>query len=239
MTAPSGWLFEPRVGTAAVLHEPWPPAPENAGRVISCCEVTGPVSLVLGSAQGDDTADADALAAVGAGLVRRRSGGGAVVVRPGGQIWFDAWVPRGDALWQEDIVAGALWMGEAWSSALASLGLTATVHRGRATKNDWSGLVCFAGMGPGEVSVAGRKVVGLSQRRVRAGARLQSLALAHWEPAEVADMLAIDHSRRRRLVEEVAGAAAGLDVVLPGVADDHARLDTVAAAVLAHLPADA
>ena len=37
----------------------------------------------------------------------------------------------------------------------------------------WSDLVCFAGLGPGEVLLDGRKLVGLSQRRTRNGVRIQ------------------------------------------------------------------
>jgi lipoate---protein ligase len=37
----------------------------------------------------------------------------------------------------------------------------------------WSELVCFAGIGPGEVMLDGRKLVGLSQRRTRDGVRIQ------------------------------------------------------------------
>ena len=37
----------------------------------------------------------------------------------------------------------------------------------------WCPLVCFAGVGPGEVLAGGRKLVGISQRRTRAGARFQ------------------------------------------------------------------
>ena len=41
--------------------------------------------------------------------------------------------------------------------------------------SDWSALVCFAGLGPGEVTLDGQKLVGLSQRRTRDGVRIQGL----------------------------------------------------------------
>jgi lipoate-protein ligase A len=205
-------------------------------RVVSRCETTAPPSLVLGSAQRDEVADAAVLRSLGVALVRRPSGGGAVVVEPGGQLWIEAWVPKGDPLWQDDVVAGAWWMGETWAAALRSLGLAAAVHRGRATTGGWSGLVCFAGLGPGEVTVAGRKAVGLSQRRVRAGVRLQCLVLARWDPARLLRLLAVDDDRRRRAVTETAGAAVGLDLLLPAVAGDAPRLEALASAFVAHLP---
>ena len=39
----------------------------------------------------------------------------------------------------------------------------------------WSELVCFAGVGPGEVLLGAGKLVGLSQRRTRHGIRVQCL----------------------------------------------------------------
>jgi len=38
----------------------------------------------------------------------------------------------------------------------------------------WSRLVCFDGLGPGELTRAGAKLVGISQRRTRTAARLQA-----------------------------------------------------------------
>jgi hypothetical protein len=51
-------------------------------------------------------------------------------------------------------------------------------------RTEWSDRVCFAGIGPGEVlDAAGRKVVGISQRRTRGSARFQCAALGRWDPA--------------------------------------------------------
>lgn len=43
-------------------------------------------------------------------------------------------------------------------------------------------VACFAALGPGELSVDGRKVLGISQRRTRFGARFQCIAYSRWEP---------------------------------------------------------
>ncbi len=47
------------------------------------------------------------------------------------------------------------------------------MHRGPQVRTTWSELVCFAGIAPGEVLLDGVKLVGLSQRRTRRGARFQ------------------------------------------------------------------
>jgi hypothetical protein len=46
--------------------------------------------------------------------------------------------------------------------------------------NPMASVVCFAGLGPGEV-LCGEKAVGISQRRVRTAARFQSVALLGWD----------------------------------------------------------
>jgi lipoate-protein ligase A len=131
--------------------------------------------------------------------------------------WFDLLVPKGDPLWDEDVGRAVWWVGEAWTAVLADLGLRADVHRGPLTRPPWSDRVCFAGLGAGEVSVGGRKVVGISQRRVRDQARFQCAALLAWRPDDLVDLLALDEVSRRRCRAEVANRAAGLaDLVPPG-----------------------
>ena len=103
--------------------------------------------MVLGAAQRD--------VVVGGGIdvVRRRSGGGAVLLRPGEVVWVDFLVPRGDRLWEDDVGRSVWWVGEVWQAALADLGVSGTVYRGALKEGRWGGLVCFAGRGPGEVLV--------------------------------------------------------------------------------------
>jgi hypothetical protein len=50
--------------------------------------------------------------------------------------------------------------------------------------------VCFAGLAAGEVIVDGAKVVGISQRRTRAGARFQCSVPLRWDAARHAELLA-------------------------------------------------
>lgn len=139
-------------------------------------EVDGP-SLVLGSSQPLGLIDSEKAAAAGVAVARRRSGGGAVYLGPGRQVWVDLLVPRGDRLWDDDVIRAAVWAGEMWSAAVASLaGEPASVHRGRSAGGRWGRLICFAGLGPAEVTVGGRKVVGISQRRSRDWARIQTMA---------------------------------------------------------------
>jgi lipoate-protein ligase A len=136
-------------------------------------------ALVLGSTQ--PMIDLD-----GIEVVRRRSGGGAVYLEPGGTLWVDVVVPRGDELWDDDVGRATYWLGEAWAAAV---GGGAVVHRGPMVRTEWSDLVCFAGLGPGEVTVDGRKVVGISQRRSRAAARFQCVTYETWDAHTVGTLV--------------------------------------------------
>jgi hypothetical protein len=92
----------------------------------------------------------------------------------------------------------------------------------------WGQLVCFAGLGPGEVTagLGGAKVVGISQRRTRAGARFQCAVPLAWDPGRLAALLALGDRDRHQLVADLAGAVAPLD---PGEAE--AALERFLAAV--------
>ena len=187
------------VPPAAAFARPWPAPPVRSVWVV---EPTA-AALVLGSTQpwpdGAVTVD----------VVRRRSGGGAVLVEPGRLVWVDVFVPAGDPLWAADVGRAFLWLGRAWAAALAAVGAPgAAVHDGPLVRTAWSRQVCFAGLGPGEVTVAGAKVVGISQRRARAGALFQCAALLAWDPAPLVDLLALD----RASAVDLTGVARGLDV---------------------------
>lgn len=164
-------------------------------------------ALVLGSSQS-------LMDVSGIEVVRRRSGGGAVLLEPGGTLWVDVVVPRDDDLWDDDIGRATHWLGDTWAAAIGDRGL---VHRGAMVRTPLSDLVCFAGLGPGEVTVDGRKVVGISQRRTRDAARFQCVAYERWDPRPLRDLLHL---------------GADIDAVGDGVGP----LDAVETALIAALP---
>jgi lipoate-protein ligase A len=154
-------------------------------------DVTSP-ALVLGSTQDDSIVDAVACRRAGVDVVRRRSGGGAVLLRPGEVTWIDVIVPAGTTGWATDVHAPMVWLGQLLGRAFAGsvgAGTDLVVHEGSMVSTAWSSMICFDGVGAGEVLVDGRKLVGISQRRVRHAARLQCCWYARYEPDELIGLL--------------------------------------------------
>jgi lipoate---protein ligase len=203
----SPWELRRISGPAADLHaEPLPDAPTRGVWVL---EATAP-ALVLGSTQSEEVVDRAAAAATGVELVRRRSGGGVVLVVPGEIAWLDVILPVGDPLWDDDVARAAHWLGWTWRSALSELGIGSTeVHEGPLACGALGRLVCFATVATGEVTVPGgdgpRKVVGISQRRTRGAARFQCAAYRRWDPEPLVRLLRLDETGRTALVDAAVG----------------------------------
>ncbi len=258
---PGEWLIEERRAAPAGLHASWPAVERDPEvRRVAVCRPTG-TAVVLGSTQSFDVVDVESARSAGIDVVRRRSGGGAVLVTPDDPVWIDVWVPTGDERWSADVTRAFGWVGAAWGRALGRLGLDPGIEGG-VDKADlgpiqgspdgrpagvevqgsgpgactrWSSLVCFGGVGAGEVSVGGRKVVGLSQRRNRWGAWFHTACVRHWDPALLLELLDLSPGER-------AAASDGLSAAVTGVGDEMgargggaSTVDEVVAALLASL----
>jgi lipoate-protein ligase A len=164
-------------------------------------------ALVIGSRQSLDVVDVEACRAAGVDVVKRRSGGGAVLVEPAEMCWFDVVVPADDprfAAVAGDVGASMRWLGLHVVAGLNQLGVDDVVaHLGSMSGAAWSDLVCFAGLGPGEVVRGGSKLVGVSQRRTRRGARFQCMVHVRWAPDRLVALLA----RPRPAVSELPSVA--------------------------------
>ena len=127
-----------------------------------------------------------------------------MLVRPDEPLWVDVLLPADDPLWEADVGRSFHWLGQVWVNALHALGIEASWHHGPMISTPWCRQVCFAGIGPGEVTVDGRKVVGLAQRRTRAGALFQCAALLRWDPAEMVRLLDLDADAAAELAKLAA-----------------------------------
>jgi lipoate-protein ligase A len=111
-------------------------------------------------------------------LIRRRRGGGGLVLLRPGDLWIDWWIPTSDQWHRNSVGDSARLAGEWWTSVLNEIGTPWEVHRGPSNHPPTWRKACFATLGEGEVHREGRKLVGVTQWRVREGTLLSTAALA-------------------------------------------------------------
>jgi len=107
--------------------------------------------------------------------VRRRRGGGGMVLLQPDDLWIDWWIPAGDERWREDVHQSSQQAGLWWQSALANAGYITQLHDGGIEGEVDARVLCFAGKGPGEIFFEDRKLVGVTQWRVREGIFLSTV----------------------------------------------------------------
>jgi lipoate-protein ligase A len=202
----------------------------RSGAVATALLVFASPALVVGSGQPlasirADVADADHVA-----VIRRGSGGGAVLC-DAGLLEVDVAVPAGHALAIDDVAESYRWFGEAWTRALAALGVPACLvlpAEARALDDDRRAagrVACYASLSPYEVVTPdGRKLVGLCQRRRGGAIVYQSSVAVTGSPQRVGRYL-------------VAGEVPGLELAVSLADLGHdLSVATVAAAVEPTLP---
>lgn len=225
LSAPRGWTVMVREASTEALVAP---PVTGADRLAVVCRPQDE-ALVLGS--GQQPPPPELAGNLHLAVVRRRSGGAAVMVGPGAQCWIDVFLPASDPLVLPDVARTAWWLGEAWARAVGSVvaagGRRApaapsrsavepggiAVHRERSERNAFSSLACWAGLGPGEVSLGGAKVVGLSQRRTSAGVWLFTMALLHRDEGRLSRALC-SGGERAELERHLGERTAALQVPL-------------------------
>jgi lipoate-protein ligase A len=206
-TASLSWLRHDWVGTASDFHSKELPAE----RALWLCSTENP-TLILGSTQDRLDVLVGAAETSGIEIVRRRSGGGAVYVAPGESVWLDITISREDPLWQDDVSASMLWLGDVFVQALRPW-VHAETFRGTFHNGDVGRAVCFASAAPGEVFVGENKLVGISQRRNREGARFQCVLYRQWNPVVWGSLIAsLDVQEHVRNMQVATVAAPERDI---------------------------
>lgn len=196
--ASNGWEVQRVTADVASLHALGLPTP--ARRVLRWCEPTD-TQLVLGRAQKTDIQG-----------IRRASGGGAVLVAANEIVWFDVVVPVDDVLHDTDVMRASWWLGDAVARALAHAGIAAgQVYRGNHIDRGLPKSVCFAGLGPGEVTIGEKKIFGISQKRTREAALFQCSIFLKHRAAETGRLLELSDLDIARL-EELVGELPDLDL---------------------------
>lgn len=192
-------------------------------------------AVVLGRAQARRAADAglvdtDGRSVRGGLVVATRGTGGGAVLMDSDLLSLDVVVPAGHPLAEGTPPDAFLPVGRAWETALRELGVTGLSTNespgpparpagaaGRAPAD-----VCYATLGRGEVAAGGRKLVGLAQRRRRAGTLIQCGLLRRWRPARLLTALGQEEAAAR-----MAHSAVGLDELLDEPPDDAAVMAAV------------
>jgi lipoate-protein ligase A len=126
--------------------------------------------IVLGSMQDRDLLRGDLEYEV-----RRRRGGGGVVLLQPDDLWVDWWIPAADERWRDDVHQSSRQAGKWWQSALETIGVQTHLHDGGVEGDEELRVLCFAGKGPGELFYEDRKLVGVTQWRVREGVFLSTV----------------------------------------------------------------
>lgn len=149
-----------------------------------------PATISLGYGQRlDGRVDVDAAAAMGIGLVRRPTGGSAILHEgPELEVTYSVAAAAGDFPGADDLLQTYRWIGRALEAGLRALGAPVGMVSVQPSDPQSMPAFCFARTGSYELEVDGLKVVGSAQHRQGAG------FLQHG-----AVMLAADPARLRRV----------------------------------------
>jgi len=130
-----------------------------------------PPTLSLGYGQAlDGSIDLDAAASMGIGLVRRPTGGSAILHEgPDLELTYSVVGAETDFPGADDLFETYRWIGTALAAGLRTLGVPAAMVPVKPSSSHAMPAFCFARTGSYELEVDGRKLVGSAQRRQGAG----------------------------------------------------------------------
>ena len=151
--------------------------------------------ISLGTSQSARDLDATALAVRGWGVLRRSSGGTAVLHKE--QLGYAVILPASHPLWEGDLASSYRRLAEPLALGFARLGAR-TEPAPPALKAEFAAeappiaaRVCFSALGPYELlDCHGRKIIGNSQVRRRASALQHGTIQVSGSQCEIADVLA-------------------------------------------------
>jgi len=126
-----------------------------------------PPTISLGHGQRlDARIDEAAAARLGVGMVRRPTGGSAILHEgPESELTYSVVAGDGDFPGAEDLLGTYRWIGAALCDGLRALGAAAEMVAVQPSDPATMPTFCFARTGSYEIEVAGRKLVGSAQRR--------------------------------------------------------------------------
>jgi len=188
--------------------------------------------LSIGMAESIADVSLEACRAAGVRVLRRPSGGTAVLHVA--QVAWALLLPAGHRLAPSDILESYAGHAAVTLRALAALGVAARPAAPAEAKaplpDELLALACFGGLAPHEVVVGDppRKLVGWGQVRRRGVVMHHAVVSLRFEPAALAGLLATD---RKRLAEALGRRVLGLDEAAGRLITRREVADAVAAAL--------
>lgn len=171
-----------------------------------------PPCLSLGRNQLLDDVDRAACASGGVGIVRRPTGGRAILHRD--ELTYSVTLQQADPLAEGGIIDSYRRLSEGLVAGLHDLGADAIQARGQQLPKSDQTAVCFESPSDYEITVGGRKLVGSAQWRARGGV-LQHGSLPLWgDLAGVVDYLVFDSRDRECQRQRVHRRALTLEEAL-------------------------
>jgi lipoate-protein ligase A len=170
-----------------------------------------PLCLSLGYGQRIREADLERINAHGWGIVRRPTGGKAIL--HGNELTYSVTLPRDHELAQGDVVESYRRISEALLAGLRSLGLAPESEQ-QAQGNSVLGPVCFEVPSHYEITAYGKKLIGSAQVRRKVGILQHGTLPLHGDIALICDALVYpDEASREAAKVKVRERATTLEAV--------------------------
>lgn len=159
-----------------------------------------PLCLSLGYGQRVRDVDYAALSARGWSLVRRPTGGKAIL--HGDELTYSVSLPKNHPLAEGDVVESYRRISEALMSALTHLGLSPASEK-QAKGNRGLGPVCFEVPSHYEITSDGKKLIGSAQVRRRDGILQHGTLPLHGDITRICDVLAYENEAERQSAKAI------------------------------------
>jgi len=200
----------------------------GAGPPTLRCFAWAPPTLSLGYGQPLGGAlDLDTARAIGIGLVRRPTGGSAILHEgPELELTYSVVAAAGDFPGADDLLETYRWIGAALAAGLQALGAPVEMVPVQPSPRDAMPAFCFARTGSYELEIAGRKVVGSAQRRQGRGFLQHGTVMLGADPARLRAVFpaARDPLAGMTTLEAALGRRPGFDETAAALAEAFRRV---------------
>ena len=190
-----------------------------------------PPAISLGYGQAfQDSIDLDAARRMGVAVVRRPTGGSAVLHEgPHLELTYSVAAASGDFPDADELLATYRWIGVAIRQGLEQLGARVDIAAPRRARADEMATFCFAHTGSYELTVGGRKLVGSAQRRRGGGFLQHGSVLLGTEPGRLRRVFPaeLDPLEGMTTLEAALGRRPSFDETAEALADGFRRAHRV------------